>query len=172
MKNNKEKRLARKKQTAEDFTPLTLVNEILDRLSKESNNEVWTEDKTFVDPACGNGNFLIEVLKRKLNLNHDPMKAIATIFGADIMKDNIQECRLRLLKTLIEYTKKNNLPKPDSIKIVQTIYSNIKWVDMKKYPNGSLDYDFSFKNKLSEDNAKKAIGKIKNQLLMDLVEIA
>ena len=125
MKNNHEKRLARKKKTAEDFTPPTLVNEILDRLSLESKNKVWAENKTFVDPACGNGNFLIEVLKRKLDLNHNPMKAISTIFGADIMQDNIKECRLRLLKVLMEYTKKNNLPKPNSIKVIQILYSNL-----------------------------------------------
>lgn len=170
--NNQEKRLARKKQTAEDFTPLTLVNEILDRLSKESNDTVWAEDKTFVDPACGDGNFLIEVLKRKLNKGHDPLKALSTIFGADIMKDNVVECRLRLIKVIAEYIKSHKSKKPDQIKVVQTVFSNIKWTDTKQYPNGSLDYDFEFSDKLHEDNARKVIDRIKKEKLLEQVSIA
>jgi len=169
--NIEEKRKARRKNSAEDFTPLKLVNEILDRLSLESNNSVWEESKTFVDPASGSGNFLIEVLKRKLNKGHNPLKAIQTIYGADLMLDNCQECRLRLLKVLIEYVKKNNLPKPNSIKVIQALYSNIKWVDIKKYPNGSLDYNFEFEDKMSEESAKKVIDKIKKEKLLDKVKI-
>jgi len=55
------------KRTAEIFTPAFLVNEILDKLT-EYGPEIWNEEKTFLDPACGNGNFLIEILKRKLEL--------------------------------------------------------------------------------------------------------
>ena len=50
-----ETRKARQKQTAEIFTPDYLVNEMLDQLPKT----VWEENKTFCDPACGNGQFLI-----------------------------------------------------------------------------------------------------------------
>ena len=166
-----EKRKARRKNSAEEFTPLKLVNEILDRLSLDSNNSVWEESKTFVDPACGNGNFLIEVLKRKLNKGHDPLIALQTIYGADIMKDNCQECRLRLLKVLATYIKQGKCKKPDVIKVIQTLYSNIKWTDPKKYPNGSLDYDFSFSDKMSEESARKVIKKIKENNLTDKVSI-
>ena len=167
-----EKRKLRRKGSAEDFTPLKLVNEILDRLSTESHNTIWVEDKTFVDPACGNGNFLIEVLKRKLNKGHDPLIALQTIHGADIMKDNCQECRLRLLKVLSEHIKKNKSNKPNSIKVIQTLYSNIKWTNTEKYPNGSLDYNFEFNDKLSEDNARNVIERIKKEKLLDQVNIS
>src|ERR1035437_5515752 len=93
---NHVRRQKRKKSTAEEFTPLPLVNEMLDKLTKE----VWQEGKTYCDPACGNGNFLVEVLKRKLNNHHNALQALQTIYGVDIMQDNIKECRLRLLKLI------------------------------------------------------------------------
>ena len=64
-KNLVEKRKARAKKTAEIFTPYFLVNEILDKLSYFS-PEAWEKEKSFLDPACGNGNFLIFVLWRKI----------------------------------------------------------------------------------------------------------
>ena len=64
------RREARKSQTAEDFTPAPLVNEMLDKLAKYG-PESWKPGKTFLDPACGNGNMLVEVLKRKISLGHD-----------------------------------------------------------------------------------------------------
>jgi type I restriction-modification system DNA methylase subunit len=141
-KNNQEKRKARKKQTAEDFTPASLVNEMLDKLN-EYGKESWEEGKTFCDPACGNGNMLVEVLKRKISLGHDPVEALKTIYGTDIMQDNIRECRLRLLKII----KDNGINIEDSI--IKTVFNNIVWTSLSKYPNGSLDYEFKFPNKAS-----------------------
>jgi len=148
--NNNLRRQKRKKSTAEEFTPLFLVNEILDRLSKESDNSIWAEDKTFCDPACGNGNFLIEALKRKLKKGHDPLKAIQTIYGVDIMSDNIKECRLRLLKLISQYTQIN-------AEHVKAVYDNIVFTSTTptvkhpkgRYPNGALDYSFKFPHKAS-----------------------
>ena len=171
MKNNHIKRLERKKQTAEDFTPLPLVNEILDRLSLESNNSVWNEEETFIDPACGNCNFLIEVLKRKLQRGHNPLKSISTIYGTDIMLDNINEGRLRLIKTLSVYVKENKLPKPNPIEVLKILKRNIKWTPLKNYPNGSLDYDFSFNDTMSDEEATKVLNKIRQEKLLDQVEV-
>ena len=172
LKNIEERRKARKKTSAEDFTPLKLVNEILDRLSIDSNNEVWKEDKTFVDPACGNGNFLIEVLKRKLKLKHDPIIALSTIYGADIMLDNINECRLRLIKAMAIYAKENKLPKPDPIEVIKILKMNIKWTPLKNYPNGSLDYNFQFNDEVNNETAQKTLDKIRQEKLLDQVSIS
>ena len=93
-------REARKKQTAECFTPPFLTNEMLDKLTEYAPKHFWKdEDKTFLDPACGNGNLLVEVLKRKLHYKHDPLKALQSLYGTDIMADNVKECRQRLLKS-------------------------------------------------------------------------
>lgn len=65
-------------------------------------------DSRFLEPACGDGNFLIEVLKRKLKviknrygMNADDYErysiiAIASIYGVELLQDNVELCRLRL----------------------------------------------------------------------------
>lgn len=171
LQNIESRRKERRHKTAEDFTPLPLVNEILDRLSTESNNSVWHIDKTFVDPACGNGNFLIEVLKRKLNLGHDPLKAVSTIFGTDIMLDNIKECRLRLLKVIVNFVKQHKAKKPNTLEIIKMLGKNIVCTPLDKYPNGSLDYDFEFKYTPTDLQAKQGLTKIAREKLLDAVEI-
>jgi type I restriction-modification system DNA methylase subunit len=82
----------RKKSLGEVFTPAALVNDILDKLPKR----VWSLENNFLDNSCGNGNFLIEVLRRKLELGHDAETALSTIYGVDIMPDNVAECQKRL----------------------------------------------------------------------------
>jgi hypothetical protein len=86
---------ARVKELGEVFTPPELVNEMLDRLPPE----LWTDPtKTYIDPACGTGNFLVEVVRRKIEAGSTPLQALETTYGIDIMEDNVQECRQRLLE--------------------------------------------------------------------------
>ncbi len=88
-----EKRKERRKETAEDFTPSELVHEMLDKLPPE----VWTNPKkTFLDNSAGNGNFLISIIKRKLDQGHDPIQALSTIYGVELMYDNVEELHHRL----------------------------------------------------------------------------
>jgi len=90
----------RRKQTAEVFTPLELVDEILDKLPEES----WGEDKTFCDPAAGNGNFLVEVFRYKVEkYDHDPTKALETIYGVELQADNVAEMKYRLYQMAKDY---------------------------------------------------------------------
>lgn len=92
-------RQSRRKQTAEDFTCSELVNEMLDKLP----SEVWLPEKTFCDPASGNGNFLVEVLRRKLFNNHSPVQALSTIYGVELMDDNVEEMKERLLQVVLDH---------------------------------------------------------------------
>ena len=83
----------RTKQTGEIFTPSDLVEEILNKFPVE----LFTDDtKTFIDPTCGDGQFLVAalILKMKNGISHDI--ALSTIFGVDIMLDNCIECIKRL----------------------------------------------------------------------------
>jgi hypothetical protein len=82
------------KQRGEVFTPTTLVNEMLDKLppSLFSNH-----NKTFLDNSCGNGQFLIEVLRRKMANGMSHLDALFTIYGIEIDEANAEECRVRLL---------------------------------------------------------------------------
>ena len=90
-------RKERRKKTGEDFTPLELVNEMLDKLPIEFFQD---KSKTFCDNAAGNGNFLIQVLQRKLDQGHDPLLALSTIYGVELMPDNVLEMKERLLSLI------------------------------------------------------------------------
>lgn len=81
-------------KTGEVFTPPELVNEMLDRLPAE----LWTDStKTFLDNSCGDGNFLVEVLRRKIAAGSTPTQALSTTYGVELMPDNAKLCRKRLL---------------------------------------------------------------------------
>ncbi len=138
-----DKRKNRKKQTAEDFTPAWLVNQMLDKLN-EYGPKSWEEGKTFLDPACGNGNMLVCVLKRKIELGHNPTEALKTICGTDIMSDNIRECRLRLLNVV------DDAGTTITSEHIRYVLNQIITTSLKKYKNGSLDYDFEFKESASK----------------------
>ncbi len=94
---NEEKRKQRRKETAEDFTPKELVDEMLNKLPS---NVFSDSSKTFCDPAAGDGNFLIEVLTRKLQNQQEPLQALSTIYGVELMADNVEEMKERLLELI------------------------------------------------------------------------
>jgi len=78
----------------EVFTPSSLVNEMLDKLPQEV---LLNPEKVVGDIAgCGNGNFLIEVLTRRMKNGISHKDALKTIYGVDIDETNVRECRERL----------------------------------------------------------------------------
>ena len=84
----------RVKATGEVFTPTNLVQEILDQLPVE---QFTDPTKTFLDNSCGDGQFLGEVLIRKMENGSTFEQALVTIYGVDLMPDNVDLCRERLL---------------------------------------------------------------------------
>jgi hypothetical protein len=84
----------RVKATGEVFTPTELVQEILDTLPQELFSD---PTKTFLDPSCGDGQFLGEILIRKIENGSTFEQALQTIYGTDLMIDNVDLCRERLL---------------------------------------------------------------------------
>jgi hypothetical protein len=90
----------------EVFTPPALVNAMLDLVSQECDRI----DSRFLEPACGDGNFLAAVLRRKLNTvdarhthnqekwERDAILSMCSIYGIDLLEDNIAACRARLLR--------------------------------------------------------------------------
>jgi len=93
------KTIERIKELGEVFTPIPLVEKMLDLVDQ---NEWSDPDKTFFDPACGNGNFLVAALKKKIDSGVEPIDSLRAIYGVDIMKDNILDCRKRLLLTVMD----------------------------------------------------------------------
>ena len=88
----------------EVYTSEREVNNMLDLVK----NETERLDSRFLEPACGDGNFLINILERKMNIlvsrykkqQHEFEKysivVISSIYGIDILKDNIEETKKRL----------------------------------------------------------------------------
>jgi len=85
---------ARIKATGEVFTPTAMVQSMLDELPQELFKD---PTKTFIDPACGDGQFLSEILIRKLENGIDFETALSTIYGVDLMPDNVKLTQERLL---------------------------------------------------------------------------
>jgi hypothetical protein len=79
----------RVKNTGEIFTPPALVDEILDKLDDTD----FHADKTFLDPACGDGAFLKGVKNKLLDKGIRKSKIINhQLFGCDLMLDNVMDC--------------------------------------------------------------------------------
>ncbi|MDP0589477.1 MAG: hypothetical protein QS748_09935 [Candidatus Endonucleobacter bathymodioli] len=90
----------------EVFTSEREVNAMLDLVKQETDRI----DSRFLEPACGTGNFLAEILRRKLAVVESRYKksqieyeryaviAVTSLYGVDILEDNIIECRNRLFK--------------------------------------------------------------------------
>jgi len=87
----------RVKATGEVFTPTPLVQEVLNVLNSLPKELFTDPTKTFIDPACGDGQFLSEVLIKKMENGSDFETALSTIYGVDIMQDNVDQCKERLL---------------------------------------------------------------------------
>lgn len=83
----------RVKSTGEVFTPISLVIDILRKIPHEE----FAPGKIFLDPACGDGQFLEPVKHIKMKLyNLTEEEALADIYGVDIMRDNVNLCKSRL----------------------------------------------------------------------------
>jgi SAM-dependent methyltransferase len=80
------------------------VNAMLDLVKSETERI----DSRFLEPACGTGNFLAEILERKLRVvearygksqldyERDAILAVSSAYGIDILEDNVRQCRQRL----------------------------------------------------------------------------
>ena len=85
------------KVTAEIFTKTELVVEILDKIELTQTDIFFNQDKTFIDNSCGDGQFLSEVVIRKMERSGCSLnQALNTTYGVDLMEDNVNECRKRL----------------------------------------------------------------------------
>ena len=84
----------RVKATSEVFTPTDEVQTTLDKIPMEKFQD---PTKTFLDNSCGDGQFLGEVLIRKMENGSTFEQALSTIYGVDLMSDNVKLCQDRLL---------------------------------------------------------------------------
>jgi SAM-dependent methyltransferase len=101
----------RVRDLAEVFTHQREIDAMLDQIP----DAFAALDVKFLEPACGSGNFLVEILRRKLLLvskhdcatqeqyEHRLLRAAAAIYGVDISPENITEARARMAHVLLEH---------------------------------------------------------------------
>ena len=95
----------------EVFTPAWMVEAMLD-LVKDETERI---DSRFLEPACGSGNFLVQILRRKLaaverkygksdfERRHYALLGLMSIYGIELLADNIAECSANLLEIFAAY---------------------------------------------------------------------
>lgn len=83
--------------TGEVFTPDSICNQMIDYVPQEVLSD---PTKTFCDPTCGNGQILVNILKRRLAAGVSKKDTISTLYGVELMEDNVQLCRKRLAEIL------------------------------------------------------------------------
>ncbi len=105
----------------EVFTPSWMVEAMLDLVKGESGRI----DSRFLEPACGSGNFLAQILRRKLaaaqekygrsafEQRHYSLLALMCVYGIELLEDNVAECRANLLEIFAGYL---NLDEGDALR--------------------------------------------------------
>src|SRR5438270_3814758 len=95
----------------EVFTPAWLVEAMLD-LVKDETERI---DSRFLEPACGSGNFIVQIVRRKLaavqlkygksdfERRHYALLGLMCVYGIELLADNVAECRANMLEILADY---------------------------------------------------------------------
>lgn len=120
--NMAEKQIKSRKRVqehAEVFTAEREVNAMLDLV----NDELLRPESTFLEPACGEGNFTVKILERKLtaiiktdpeNYTHLALVALSGIYAIELLEDNVKIARRRMLETFVAFSVIVDPDTPDS----------------------------------------------------------
>lgn len=100
---------ARVKAHGEVFTPRRMVDQMLDLVS----DDLASVDKTFLEPAAGDGNFLVAILQRKLQAietrispglwARESLFALASIYGIELLEDNHQDAKVAMVEEFARF---------------------------------------------------------------------
>lgn len=96
-------------KNGEVFTPKALVEKMMDKIPVEK----WSDpEATFLEPTFGSGNMLICMLERRIASGIEPIQAVKTLYGVELMQDNVDLCKDRIREVLkankVKITKKVN----------------------------------------------------------------
>ncbi len=143
------------KDYGEVFTQKREVDSILNLVK----NETLNLESRFLEPACGDGNFLVEILSRKISILNSRFKkdkidfernsiiALSSLYGIDILSDNIDKLNVRLLDIFVKnYQDHFGEINPDFLKSIKYILKkNLKFGDALNYkiPNSDIFIVFS-----------------------------
>ena len=107
------------KKRVEEFGEVNTSMPEINGMLKLLETEVNRVDSRFYEPACGDGNFLVEILKRKIQLiekkysknqilfERNLFLIVCNLYGVDILQDNVTCCRNRLINTIKESYERN-----------------------------------------------------------------
>ena len=110
----------RVKAYGEVFTPRHMVDQMLDLVSDDLEDGPGFVDKTFLEPAAGDGNFLIAILQRKLRAieqridpalwQQESLFALASIYGIELLEDNHHDARAAMLAEFLDFHRGHDAP--------------------------------------------------------------
>lgn len=131
----------RVRELAEVFTGEREVRSMLDLVRYLSENP----EHTFLEPSCGNGNFLVAILKRKLetiktkyrnqiDAEFYMIKAVASIYGVDISEENVLEARERLFYEVKDFYSNSYNTK----KATEGFWGSVRWIIEKNIVLGDM----------------------------------
>jgi hypothetical protein len=128
----------------EVFTPDGIVNQMHSLLPKKK----WGDPTLiYLEPTCGNGQFVVAAIEKKISCGLTPEQACNTVFGIDIMEDNINECRIRIIVF-------NNIFCADSLEYIQSG----KWENKKFFFTDPTEHG---NQKLNKEERAIIINKVK-----------
>lgn len=159
----------------EVLTPPNIVSDMLDLISKEYGEKLGQVegtlpiDKTFLEPSVGTGNFVVQILQRKLRNCHsdeDIFNSVASIYGVDIQKDNVLETRLRLLEEIeaIKPDEKLQVYVDTDEELKQRCLSSLKYVADEKHMSVDELYDWMAEHYTYEDE-KSCWGRLPREVV-------
>lgn len=110
----------RVKSYGEVFTPRHMVDRMLDLVSEELEAGPDFVDRTFLEPAAGDGNFLVAILHRKLRAIEkrlpaeewpdESLFALASIYGIELLEDNHQDAKATMLVGFLDFHQVHGVP--------------------------------------------------------------
>lgn len=110
----------RVKTYGEVFTPRHMVEQMLDLVSDDLEARPDFVDRTFLEPAAGDGNFLVAILRRKLHAierkyptevwSQESLFALASIYGIELLEDNHQDAMGIMLDEFLSFHQAHATP--------------------------------------------------------------
>ena len=99
--------------TQEFYTPYSIVKRMCDKISEAD----WSNpEKTFLEPSFGNGQFIIYIIYNRIQHGVSWKDALSTLYGVELMPDNVQETKDRIISLLSEMEIQFN--KAEALKIM------------------------------------------------------
>ena len=165
----------------EVFTPEHIVKNMIALIPDDK----WKDSSCIVlEPTCGNGNFIVEIIQKKIDSGLSTYNALNTTFGMDIMDDNIQECIDRVLRRFVigkVSTKEYKLLTCVVINNIFTVADSLVYIqdgswESKKFfkddPTGTVKKKCPLDILLGKDsNAKQVLSKEDRLVISNLTDI-